>query len=114
MNAIGFHLLDLKSSGMTQWFLTVYLYVEVISWKAGGIPRVSTILRLSVENERDDAGWHGRTRLARPTSQEGTGTTWKQIFLPVELTTSRIDNHAQFIFSLLKVLIIHTYSKETT
>ena len=42
------------------------------SWKVGGIPRVNTRFRLSVENERD-----GRTRLSRPNPQAQTRTTGK-------------------------------------
>ena len=33
---------------------------------AEGIPRVSTIFSLGVENDQTDAGWDGRARLKRP------------------------------------------------
>ena len=45
---------------------------------------------LSVEDEKDDAGRDGRTRLARPTYQARTGTG--KITFPVQLTPSRIGN----------------------
>ena len=56
---------------------------------------------LSVENERTDAGWDGRTRLARPNFQARTGTE-KNIF-PVELNTSRNGNLTRPIHNLLEV-----------
>ena len=42
--------------------------------KAGRIPRVSTGFSLRAENEQAGAGRDGRTRFARPNSQERTGT----------------------------------------
>ena len=44
------------------------------SRKAGGIPRVSIRLSLSVEYEQTDAGRDDQTRLARPNSRARTGT----------------------------------------
>ena len=69
--------------------------------------RAGRIQRVSVENEKADAGRDGRTRLAIIDSQARTGTGKNIIFL-VQLTTSRIDNHARLIHTLLKVLTIHT------
>ena len=60
--------------------------------KAGGIPWVSTIFSLSLENEQADAGPDGRTRLARPNSQARTGTDSKIFNFSVQLTMSRIGN----------------------
>ena len=62
---------------------------------------------LSVKNERADAGRDGRTRLARPSSQRANEDR-ENIIFPVQLTTSRIGNHARLIHTLLKVITIHT------
>ena len=43
-----------------------------------------------MDNEKNDAGRNGRTRLARPHSQARTGTG-EITFFPVQLTTSRVD-----------------------
>ena len=73
--------------------------------ESGGIPRVSTRFRVSVENEQADAGRDGQTCLERPNSN---GNREKFIF-PVQLTTSRIGHHTRLIHTLLKVLTIHAY-----
>ena len=72
---------------------------------------VSTRFSLSVENEWADAGWDGRTRLARHNLSGANGDRDKNIF-PFQLTTSRIDDHYRLINTLLKlmtILLIHTY-----
>ena len=42
--------------------------------KSGGIPGVRTRFSLSMENEQAGVGQDDRTRLARPNSQERTGS----------------------------------------
>ena len=56
---------------------------------------------------RADAGWDGRTRLARLHSQGRTGTGKKTLF-PVQLTTSRISNHTQLIYESAGTAVLHT------
>ena len=74
------------------------------SRKAGQIPRVSTRLSLSVENDEADAGCDGRTCLARPNPQARNRD--REIFIfSVQLTTSRIGNYTWLIHTLLKVLV---------
>ena len=64
----------------------------IIIWtpprKAGGIPYVSTRFSLSMENDQDDAGRDGRTRLARPNSQARLGIG-EYSFDLFQLTTSK-------------------------
>ena len=79
------------------------------SRKAGGIPRVKTILILSREDEQADAGRGGLTCLAKPNVQARTGTTGKNVFSAQLTTTRRIGNHTQLVHSLLKVLTTHAY-----
>ena len=82
------------------------------SRKSGGIPRVSTRFILGVENEQADAGWDGRTRLARLNYQVRTGTA-KYPFFAVQLTTSRIGNITRMMYTTLAIsdgyTDIHTY-----
>ena len=68
--------------------------------KSGGIPCVSTIFNLNVENEQADAGQDGRTRLARPNSQARTGTGKSSFSLfkdwqpyPVDPYSAIFDGH---------------------
>ena len=62
--------------------------------------------QLSVVNEQADVGRGGRTCLARPNSQARMETGINLV--PVQLTTSRIVHHIRLIYTLLKVLTIHT------
>ena len=66
-------------------------------------PRVSIRFSLGVENERADPGRNGLTCLARSNSQARKWTG--KINFPVQLTTSRIDNHTYLMSSLLYVII---------
>ena len=59
-------------------------------------------------DEQADAGWDCQTRLARPNSLARTGTG-KYSCSPVQLTTSRIGNHARLIHTLARFVTIHTY-----
>ena len=51
---------------------------------------------MNVENERVNAGWDGRIRLARPNSQARMGKEEKILF-PFRLTSRRIGNHTLLI-----------------
>ena len=65
--------------------------------KARRIQRVSTRFRLSVENEKADAGREGQTLLAFIIDSQARTGTGKNIIFLVQLTTSRIDKHARLI-----------------
>ena len=79
MNAICTQLQSPINSGLTQWRLMVSLIPSRIT---GGIPLVSTIFSLSVENERADAGRDDKTSVAMPNFQvlKGTGKNTFSLF----------------------------------
>ena len=63
----------------------------------------------SVDDEQANAGRHGRSYLAKPNSQART-VIGKKSFFPVNLTTGRIGNHIQWIYTPLKVPLIYTHA----
>ena len=60
-------------------------------------------------DEQADVGQDGRTCLARQNSQAQTGTG-SILFLPVQLTTSRIGKLARLINTLLYVMTIYIFA----
>ena len=63
-------------------------------------------MSLSVENERDDTGQDGRTRLARPNSQARTQTgTHKQDMkhqpYPIDPFSAICDGHTDIVISII-------------
>ena len=62
-----------------------------------------------VENERADAGRDGRN-LTRETKLSGANGDREYSIFPVQLTTSKIGNHARLMTSLLKVMTTHKHT----
>ena len=81
MDAVDTQLHDAINSGLTRWWLAVWMDAVAESKRKERNPRVSTRFSLGLENERVDARGDGRTCLARP------------FIFPAKLSTSRISDH---------------------
>ena len=55
----------------------------------------------------------GTANLSGETKFSGANGDRKKLIFPVQLTTSRIDNHTQLTHTLLKVLTIHKSASDT-
>ena len=94
---------QLGTDPVAVWRLTVYVDAVAESGRNPVSKHQPIRFTPSVENERANVGWDGRTRLARPNFQARTRTVTKSFF-PIQRTTSRIGNNTRLIQTLLKVL----------
>ena len=107
MNAISTQMRDPINSGLTRWRTAVLNKKMDAAAELGRNPASKHQIQPEYGDEQADAGRDCRTRLAGPNYG---ANAYREIFIfPVQLTTSRIGNHAQLILTLAVCVTIHAH-----